>query len=97
MKKIAIAMMVVFLLATAAGSDAAETKVNGRLYAHWMMDLSDGADSYNEFGLSRAYVTVKSKLSDYTSVRITTDLRSADVDGKEVYNGPIVDVQIVYV
>jgi len=75
MRKIAIGLLVVFAMATTASVFAADTKVNGRLYAHWMMDLSDGADSFNDFGLSRAYVTVKSKLSDYTSVRITTDIR----------------------
>jgi hypothetical protein len=81
------AILAVALLVTlATGVTAAETTVNGRLYAHWMMDMSEGADSYNEFGLSRAYVTVKSKLSDYTSARITTDLRSTDLDGSEVYN-----------
>ncbi len=61
----------------AVSSMAAETTVHGRLYSHWMMDMSDGAGSYNDFALSRAYVTVKSKLSDYTSVRITSDLRNA--------------------
>jgi len=77
MRKIAIGLLVIFALATTASVFAADTKVNGRVYAHWMMDLSDEADSFNDFGLSRAYVTVGSKLSDYTSVRITTDLRES--------------------
>ena len=55
---------------------AAETTVNGRLYADWMLNMSDGAGSYNKFDITRAYVTVRSKLSDYTSVRITTDVRT---------------------
>ena len=76
MKKFVITGL--FILAVCAVSTmAAETTVHGRLYSHWMMDMSDGAESYNDFGLSRAYVTVKSKLSDYTSVRITSDIRNA--------------------
>ncbi|MDH4155916.1 MAG: hypothetical protein OEW00_01390, partial [candidate division Zixibacteria bacterium] len=65
-------------LLISASLPAADTKVNGRVYSNWMMDLTDGADSFNEFTVSRAYVTVRSKLSEYTSVRITTDLRTID-------------------
>lgn len=74
MKKSVIVLLLGIIMVT-INSKASETKVSGRLYSYWMMDLSDYADNANEFGLSRAYVTVKSKLSDYTSVRITTDLR----------------------
>lgn len=86
MKKIAIALMFAVVLTAFAGINAADTKVSGRLHSHWMMDLSDGAESFNAFEITRAYIDVKSKLSDYTSVRVTTDLRGADVDGSEVYN-----------
>ncbi len=75
MKKFFIAGL--FILAVCAATTmAAETTVHGRLFAHWMMDMSDGAGSYNAYDVSRAYVTVQSKLSDYTSVRITSDLRN---------------------
>ena len=50
MRKTAIAVVITMVLAVAAGINAADTKVNGRLYTHWMMDMSDGAESYNEFG-----------------------------------------------
>jgi hypothetical protein len=76
MKKFVIAGLFILTIC-AATTMAAETTVHGRLFAHWMMNMSDGAGSYNDFGLSRAYVDVNSKLSDYTSVRITTDLRDA--------------------
>jgi len=78
MRKTVIGLLVVLVLTTTASLFAAETKVNGRVYAHWMMNLSDEADSFNDFALSRAYVTVNSKLSDYTSARITTDIRETD-------------------
>lgn len=58
---------------------AAETSVHGRLYSHWEYEMN-GADGTNEFGLGRAYVTVKSKLSDQTSVRITTYSRRSTID-----------------
>jgi hypothetical protein len=74
------------LAASFGGANAADTKVNGRLYASWGMDMTDGADNANEFGLDRAYITVKSKLSDFTSVRLTTDLRESEVDGKTRYD-----------
>ncbi len=59
---------------------AAETKVNGRLYAHWSYDMTDGADGMNEFGLDRSYVTVRSRLSDFTTVRLTSDLRESTIE-----------------
>jgi len=59
---------------------AAETEVHGRLYANWNMNLTDGADNFNEFALTRTYVTVITKLSEYTSAKITSDLRQ--IDGK---------------
>jgi len=54
---------------------AAETSVKGTIYANWMLDMTDGADNYNAFTLGRAYFGAESKLSDYTSVRITFDIR----------------------
>jgi len=57
---------------------SAETSVSGEIYGQWMIDLSNAADNFNEFSLSRSYLTVKSALSDYTSVRVTSDLRTID-------------------
>ena len=73
------------MLSTFTSAFAADTKVNGRLYADWNMDMTDGADNANSFNINRAYVTVKSKLSDYTSVRITSDISSTDAfDGYSI-------------
>lgn len=54
---------------------AAETSVKGTIYANWMMDLSKGAQNHNAFTIDRAYFGAESKLSDYTSLRITFDIR----------------------
>jgi len=78
MKKTAIALVLLSLAALSNMARAADTKVHGRVYSNWMLDQTEGSDDANEFGISRAYVTVKSKLSDYTSVRITTDLKVID-------------------
>jgi len=60
---------------TIVGASAAETSLKGTAYADWMMDMSEGADNYNRFGIGRAYITAFSKLSDYTSVQITADIK----------------------
>jgi hypothetical protein len=58
---------------------AAETTVGGRIYASYSFDLSEGAEYFNEFDVDRAYIDVKSKVTDRVNVRITTDVgRLAD-------------------
>ena len=85
MKKLWVSLAIGVLMLATVVANAADTKVNGRLYADWRLNTSDGADSENSFNLTRAYVTVKSKLSDYTAVRITSDIRSTDAfDGYDV-------------
>jgi len=79
-----LAMLVVLILASNAL--ATETTVKGRLFTHWMIDQTDGADNANEFVLGRAYITVQSKLSDFSSLRITSDLRETDVGGRTRYD-----------
>ena len=82
-----IFVILVCLLAAPLAVQSADTKVSGRLYSYWGMDLTDGSGNANEFALGRAYLTVKSKLSKFTSLRITTDLRQAeDADGNSQYN-----------
>ncbi|RME26085.1 MAG: hypothetical protein D6800_06950 [Candidatus Zixiibacteriota bacterium] len=63
---------------------ASDTKVGGRLYTDWRMDLTDGADNANSFNVTRTYVDVKSKISGQVSVRFTLDLRK--INGFEGYN-----------
>jgi hypothetical protein len=87
MKKTVIAMMILTgALILAHSVMAAETKVEGRLYGSWWMYMTDTVyvvdgeaidfKGWNQFSLDRSYVTVNSKLTDYSSVNITTDLRS---------------------
>jgi hypothetical protein len=71
---------------------AADTKVEGRIYGTWWMYMNDStfangetgvdAKGFNQFSLDRSYMSLKSKLTDYTSVTITSDLRT--ISG---YNG----------
>ena len=76
-----VVMLMLLVAMMFAGSlMATETSVHGRLYTHWEYDMTDGAGGMNDFGLGRAYVTVKSKLSDQTTVRITSDLRQSTID-----------------
>ncbi|MCH7946886.1 MAG: hypothetical protein IIC66_03710 [candidate division Zixibacteria bacterium] len=82
-----IFVILVCLLAAPSAVQSDDTKVSGRLFSYWGMDLTDGSASANEFGLGRAYLTIKSQLSDFTSLRITTDLRQTeDADGNTQYN-----------
>lgn len=66
-------IILVFLLVSSAF--AVETSVRGTIYANWMMNLSKGANNYNAFTIDRAYLGAESKLSDYTFMRITFDIR----------------------
>ena len=34
-------------------------KMKGKIFGSWGMDLSEGADSFNEFAINRAYLTAK--------------------------------------
>ncbi len=85
LKRIINVLTFMLVLSMISSAFAADTKVQGRLYANWNMDLTDGAESANSFNIKRAYVTVKSKLSNYTSVRITTDIRETSAyDGYSI-------------
>lgn len=93
MKSLFKMFAVMLVMGIAVSANAADTKINGRLYADWNLDLTDGAESANSFNLSRAYVTVKSKLSDYTSVRITSDIRQ----DSDIYEGYVVILKYGYI
>ncbi len=74
--KLIVLSTVLLIVLAAIAAFAAETKVEGRIYDTWMLNTSAAANDYNTFSLDRSYVTAKSKLSDYTDVIITMDLRS---------------------
>lgn len=77
-KEILTAALLMSAIVLVRPAFSAETTVGGRIYGQWMMDLSGGADNFNAFSMERSYATIKSKLSDQTSVRITSDLREID-------------------
>ena len=61
-------------IALAADAPEAPTvEVNGLVFAHWGLDLSDGAEAYNEFALDRAYLGAKAKITKKIGARITLD------------------------
>lgn len=78
MNKLTFVLTMLLAVCMTSSVTAADTKVQGRLYANWNIDLTDGAESANSFNIKRAYVTIKSKLSNNSSVRITSDIRETD-------------------
>jgi len=50
-----------------------DIKMSGLLYAHYLYMLPESAEGYNEFGLDRAYLIAKSKLSPHLATRLTLD------------------------
>jgi hypothetical protein len=84
----ALAGLIALLIFSPASADK-EVKFGGEVFSHWYMDLSDTLDafgnrsdvdfdSYNEFGISRTYLTGKAKLSEKTFGRITVDVNPSD-------------------
>jgi hypothetical protein len=51
-----------------------EVQLGGLIFAHYGLSLTDGADSYNEFAIDRAYVTAKAKMGDQFAARVTLDV-----------------------
>ncbi len=60
-------------LAGEPATDAPSVKLGGTLYSHYGLDLTDGADGFNEFALDRAYVIATARLPDGFGARMTLD------------------------
>ncbi len=75
---LAVAAIACFATMANAGEGKAETSVHGTIFGNWAMDLTDGANNANAFDLGRAYFTVKSKLSENTSGKVTFDFTPDD-------------------
>jgi len=85
MRRIATAMVILAAVLTGIPATASETKVGGRLYADWHLDVSDKGDDANSFNLTRTYIDIKSKISEFTSVRFTLDMRqTTGFDGNNI-------------
>jgi hypothetical protein len=48
--------------------------VDGVIFAHWGIDLRDGANNANEFNIDRAYLSARRTLGDAFAIRVTTDV-----------------------
>ncbi|NLI16082.1 MAG: hypothetical protein GX409_07350 [candidate division Zixibacteria bacterium] len=107
MKIITVIFSLMAIMAMAAGAFAVETTVEGRIYSSWWMNLTDTTmthDSatvdlkgWNQFSLDRSYVTIKSKLSDYTSLNITTDLRDSKDEMLNSFAGYMIVLKYGYI
>ena len=75
MQKLIVLVTAALVSLGSASVFAAETSVKGTVYANWAMNLTHGANNYNAFTIGRAYFGAESKLSDFTSMRITFDIR----------------------
>ena len=60
--------------ALAQSDTSPPTTVDGVIFAHWGMDLSDGENYANDFNIDRAYLTARRKLGDSLAIRVTTDV-----------------------
>ena len=75
MKKTITLLSLLVIVLLAGSAFPAETSVKGTIYTTWMLNKTDGTDNYNAFTIDRAYLGAESKLTDYTSVRVTFDIR----------------------
>lgn len=75
MKKTITLLSLLVIVLVADSVFPAETSVKGTIYSTWMLNKTSGADNYNAFTIDRAYLGAESKLSDYTNLRITFDIR----------------------
>ncbi|MDP6931559.1 MAG: hypothetical protein QGG40_01525 [Myxococcota bacterium] len=60
--------------AEATPTTPGETRIGGKIFSHWGMDLSEGADRFNEFDIDRVYLTARRNLGQGLGVRVTTDV-----------------------
>jgi len=68
-----VSLVLLAALAHAGDNPQPTVKMGGVIYAHWGMDLSEGADGANAFDLSRVYLTARGDLNDHLATRVTLD------------------------
>jgi len=99
---IILALLLVFSFVGSAL--AAEVKPEGRIFAHYMYNLSGypdwderyGNNDYNEFAMSRAYLGFKAAFNDQWSARITADITRIDeVEGVDA-DGNVITADGLY-
>lgn len=74
-RSLALLTALLIIAVAAPPAHCAETSVKGTVYSNWSMNLTDSMNNYNAFTISRAYFGAESKLSEYTFVRVTFDIR----------------------
>ena len=86
-----IIVVLTVLFAFSIASADKEVKVGGQIFAQWYYDMSDTLensrsgeiygvdefDSYSTFGINRAYIYTKAKLSEKTWGKVTVDVNPA--------------------
>jgi len=78
------------MVTTASAQEAAiepTLDIGGEIFAHYGVDLTEGADLANEFDVARVYFNAKAKLSDTIDARITTDIGRPKEQSIEVDDG----------
>ncbi len=83
MKRIIAALVLLLIIIAVSPAPAAETTVKGTVYSTWTVNKTDGQNDYNAFSIDRVYFGAESKLSDYTNVRITFDIRPSKFSSSE--------------
>jgi hypothetical protein len=74
MSRVCLALsLAVPALASAAEPAAPKVTISGVLFAHYGVDLTEGAELANGFDLDRTYLKTDAKLSDALAVRLTLD------------------------
>ncbi len=71
-------LIAALMLSTAAHAEEAKGEVppvtvSGVLMGHYALDLTDGAENYNEFGLDRVYFRGDATINDHLGARVTMD------------------------
>lgn len=68
-------MSLLLLAALAHADDKPQptVKMGGVVFAHWGLDLTEGADGANAFDLDRAYLTARGELTEHLATRLTLD------------------------
>jgi hypothetical protein len=83
-------------LALAADDPAPTVKVSGVVFAHYGVDLTEGADLANSFDLDRTYLKVDGAIGEHWGTRLTLDASREPTQTVSVPGGPggVVDVEI---
>lgn len=69
-----LALLSLTSLAFAEDKVKPEVEAFGMIYAHYGLDLTEGKDNFNDFGIDRAYFGAKAKMGSRFAARLTLDV-----------------------